>query len=1149
MVFCSFIRSKAFPVQIDFFQSSFSYLNNHSVAKFCPHHAKLFSYDGPHPSHHSSEFLSLSSGHYGLYFTMFNREADKHSQYRINVLKFEPFFVYIFPKIRTFISQLRLLGFNEQIFETLNEMKTKMRQTMKSRMKSRAARCPATQIVLLSKRAFSTAAKFDRQASTPLTPNVSPLIEDDVDISEDCMEDYKLSQLKKIDDLFANNEYTLIFPIYQSLKRNDIPLASVEMYNKVLKSILYRDLDNSLTLEDIETRLTNLLSVYQDFLSQANKELRPDYETYNLTIGGLLNGSLNAIEYQKTNNLPAALYNDSYVKSQEFALIAFELILSVKDFKKLDLMSLYPKIFAVWDQFPNLVNEELLTLIFDNLIKNSNDFEYYNKLISTAKEFKKVGILKTSEDAYGFILHVYNSYQEKAELFNKKQDYQIYESMIIELIRTGNFDVSTKFLDSILMGFKENYCSEDKEYVSDLISSYITEVSSRNLDEAYKLVKEFNAVSFIPELSMESQNDLINKMVNHYYLLESGRNESNHESVVESQQELYFKIWEIVQYNLIRRDFKLNNSLMSLVIDLNDYDNIYKLSKILLLSDELIDSQIFKKLLTYYYAGLNHNFTAYYDLILSLVEHQSQFYKSHGKLNDYFSDVVDFLVIPGQYPVQALLNSSMIKEVFDRFDLVNDKIYGLIKFSKHLIKSASEVNDDDFLKLLNYQSILINEFENPEMVYFNLDDDLTKFKSDLVEFFKQNEGRINQQSTNMLHTLTILSDEMTPVSSKPVVNIVPRINLRPLLNINYNLGARKFMQYLKLGYAFSDDTLRALINKNFLLTNMSKLNLKSFVKLYLKSEDSSLINDLIGQNFDKINIAVLKNLDVHESKIVDSLLRCLERSSNRYFFEIYQRQNFSLTETQLSKYLHILSKSGKNDEVIRLCEEQPNLLSKEENLVVYLLSLLTLGESSKFANMVKSTFNSKDTVAKLLANENLRTVIDDYYMVSGVEGKLFTPRKYKNAEVLASQIFNQLNNLKNLKALYKLNSKLININQQRIISSLLSKIHDYGLPYTQLLKFCKVSKITKISVRNFQKVIEIMTKLRDEKLLDLLFKKFFNGGITSYLKFDFFEILVTDAKDKLNLLKSFERSFTALNCEINLLKIDNIVVNNNMTPL
>lgn len=1145
MVFCSFIRAKCYPFNMKFFQSSASYMNNQSLTKHLGHYTKRFG-DGPHPSQHSGSYIIIGVGHYGLYYSIYNRETDKQRANGIDILYFNPLINFHIPIFQNTLFNFAYDNVNQGIYNHIHQLKMSSSNVFSS-------------FSMASKRSFSTVSSSHQKHSNnvnTIIPKLKELEEeyelkveatqyDKIDVAQ--VDDFETRQFSKINQLFREGDYELIYPIYQSLKRNDIAGTSIDFYNKVLKSLIYRNLNSKVELEEIEIKLTNILTVYQDILQHSCESLKPNTETFNLVSIALLDGSLNSIKYNKTANLPVILYNDSFVKSQEFIAIAVELLTSIKDFQTLNLNSIYPKLFPVLNHYPNLINQELLSLIFNNLIKDSNQFNYYNELIKLTEHFSKHGCLVSNKECYDFLFHVYGSYQKTADLskkFSSSMDFKIYESIIIQLIRTDNFEVATKFLDEILIQFRKNYSMTDKKSISNLISKYLAEVSNIDMEEAYKLMKEFNRVNFVPELSMELSNGMIDRFVQRYYSLEASKqkNESKISKYCEEQQRIYNCLWEIVNYNLVRKDFLVSSSLLSFSIDINDYDNIFKMTKILLLSDQLVDLTVVKKLLSYYSNGLQQNFEVYYDLMINIIEHQSKFYNDYRKLNDYFSEVVDFMIIPNnQSSFQTLINSPMVKEIFNKFDLVNDKIYGLIKLSKYFLSysQANNLSNDDLCKVLNYESILINQFEDPELVYINLDEDLTNFKNKLCSHFEENYNDLEYGTTHMINTLSFLEN-----SSEKKVNkkIQPIIDLTNLFNVNYHIGVYKFIENFKKDNTFSNGTLKILTDKEFLLNHLSRINLNKFVKMYLSCGDQSIVDTLLAQNIDKISIAILKNSkELPETTFNICLENCL-KSSNKYFFNLLNEAigEAPLDTVQVSKYLRILMKYEQYDTVQGIFDTNPDLVYVQSVLVTYLKFLLVTKQTDKFAKVVRDNFNDKDAMKSIMENDQLRSLINDFYFITKSDMRIPKKEKSHDIDQVADLLFSQLGDVSVLKSLFESNRKLININQQLVLGNLLNKITDYKLDYRIIWNFCNVSEITKLSVANFKKLVNIMFNLKDEASLNLLFQKFLNGQkISNYLKFDLFEILISNRQDKIEVLSLFKDCFKKLNNKVNLARIDN----------
>lgn len=1135
-------------MHFQFFQSSASYLNTQALTKYYQHYTRSYKGEGPHPSQHSKRFLSIDTGHFGLYYTLINRDAERHRNKQINIIKFDPLNLSVPLEVPKF-DKFFILGLNQNFSHHISALKSKSK--------------PSTLICSrnLSSSSLFANVSFDKDSATVV--DQTEIDEDDYDLSK-----FRTTQIKKIEEFYGSNNLMLIYPVYQSLTRNNLSLPSIDLYNKVLGSIINRDLNNQLNLEDIEIKLTNLLTVYQDLLNIADGNLKPNNDTFNILINGLLDGCLNSILIYQTNNNPAFLHNESYVKGQEFSVITLELILSIRDFQQLPLDIIYPKLFKILNAYPNLVNEGLLKVIFNNLIMNSKDFNYYDQLIQLTNQFQRFDILKSNKACYEFILHIYDNYKQvatKDSKFSLKNDYNLYKSLIIELIKTNNLEISTQFLDTVLLDFKKNYNKDLKPTICKLLSSYLKELSNHDLNQAYTLLTQFNKVSLIPELSMDLYNDMIDKFVRSYYQLESMKTEGNLNQICQDQQQLYYKIWYLIDYNLIRKDFEMNSSVVNLSIDLNDSDSIFKLTKAILINNDLMDLTVFKKLIKYYHKGLEYNFNNYYEVLVNLVSQQGELYKSHGKLNDYFSEVINQLIVSNnQFSFNQLINSLLIKDVFQTFDLVNDKIYGLIQFSKYLIeytdKNAMSISDLE--KVMHYQSLLINEFENPEIVYVNLDEDLTAFKQSLIDSFKTHYSAIEQYSDSMIDTMNYLQlpipGEMAMVPSPDLT-----LNLNLLMTVNYNQGMSKFINLFNQGNMFNYDTLFAIINKDFLLNHMKQIDFGKLVNnvVAVDSQNRDLMKLLIKENIDKVSIGILRNYEVQDMELMDLFLKNLQTSNNKYLFELVKNQvtAANLTEhfssKQMMGYLKILQNHGEFKQVEEILNSTlaPEAYSNEGLLAIYLQNLLLMNQYEKFSEIIRTKFANPESVKKVLKNDNLISLINEYYVVNNYETSFFNKDKSfdrKSTLELCSEVFNQMLNPDNLTVLYHQNKKLVNLNQQIIMKYVLTKLNQLKLSFNKISTACSILNIKKLSVDNLKLLIQNLTIMKDANNLSIIFNKLVPSGpsaeLGNYIKFNSWEILLNNHKpqEKLELLKMFESSFQQLNDGINLARLERVKATN-----
>lgn len=1025
-----FMHRACCPIyKLKFFQQTTHYSRfNKAVVKY---HFSFFA--RPHfasngPQNPSGKFFGLDIGHYGLYYSIFNRDGQKVDT--INILQFNP--IWINPLEIKFFENFFINDLNAGIYNDIENLKSR----------------------------FSTPLVFKRNLSTRRTGKltVQPILKDPrviegieelkTPVKEPEFEDTFLdSQIKLIEENFAQQNLELIYPIYQAITRNHLSLPTTELYNKVLKSLVNRNLNSNNTLQDIEIKLTNLLTVYQDFLKNSTRDLKPDNETFNLVINELMDGSLKVLTIRDSENLPNLIYNESFIKVQEFLLISMELMFSI-DIKKLDLDLIYPKMFRLLNNYPNLINKDILNLIFNNLIKNSSQFQYYNELIKLSKHFHQFEILSTNKQCYDFILHIYNQFKGNNELIdlNTSKNYEIYNTMIMELCKTNNVNVATKFLNDILNEYSHNYTNlvEVKGQISSILSNYLTQISNEDLNKAIELTNDFRRVNYLPELTMEYHNHLIDLLIQNYY-------KSSNEVDLYN---IYKQIWSIVDYNLVRKDFKLSSSLISFALNLNDHDNIFKLTKMIILNDELIDPITFKNLLSYYREQP--------PVLTNLIEHQAKYYSDFEKLNDYLCDVVNFINTPNMF--NYLVNSFMIRDAFTLVDLTKDKIYGIVQVSKFFINHIenNDVSIEDLTKVMNLQAMLIEQFEDPELIYINLDEDLTNFKNKLIENFQQNVGKL-ASSTVSIQNVSRLYD--IPVETKKA-NITPIVDLSVLININNHLGVQKFIELFDKGFRFNDLTLSMVINKKMTLEN---LNWDKFIDLIKHNEQ--LVLQLISQGNDNITVKTIGKVTM-TNPVYEELLKSVSNSDNLYFYEKFKGISHSTEQ----------------------------LVSKAKLMIKF-------NDFNALNELISSNPNMKNEIQTLIRSD------------------------------VSTGLIRFLEDDEKLMKFYSSHNKLVN--QQKLINDLLTRLTTLGnVKLEKLIHGLKVIKLNYFNVDNFVRFIRLLTSTNQQSTLSILLQKVINlGNIGGLIKFHGLEILVK-AQDTTRLINELKQSFTALNCEINLLKIE-----------
>lgn len=1077
MVFANFIKLAQRSEKIQFFLSSYPYLNSNSLIQFNNFFNTRFFNEDPHPSSTSRRFLSIDSGHYGLYYAIFNHDGEKNNNNYNNNNQTACLHdlagnthhdcIYVDEGSRFFISKI-----NQDIFHNIVHLKGITRDYLSTLAIIRPKHCTA----ICPKRHFSTA----KIQAVP-TPEIP--VQEEVKPEEIPFETTLLhTQTKQIHDIFHNysspEELNMIYPLYQSLKRNDIRFPSIELYNIVLMSINNRSLDSEQTTEDIESKLTNLLTVYQDTLmataSEANQCLKPDFNTFSIVLQGIFQGSIDTIKLGNLSQMPQAKYNETFVKAQEYCQLGLDLLMSIKNPENLHLDAFLPNLITILNIHPNLINKDILQRLLSLSESDCQDPQYYIGLVSLSKYFRFFEeINMNNEETYNFITSVYDRYKSLAVKhdFSSASEYQIYSVLIQSLVQNNNFALATKFLDKILQDYKcqvdSNHSSKlnasiapSKKQVSDVISVYLESIihlgSLDNLNKAYNLLNKFKEVPYIPELSVSLYNEMINNFIHQYNLLESEKSSVNNQSrlseILDIQKSYYNTIWKLYNYLAIRKDYQslgssnltslmINNKkigcrdfLLSFSVDLGDHEKVFQLIKEILLKNHLVyDMNVLKKTCSYLYHGSKVNNNQYYfDLLWNLIETQSSHYDMKSQnFNQYLSETVNFLIMvdnegrSNNHSIDLLLNSLMINKAFKDFRLQSDNIYGLLMVSKLLMsyinQNMARLDAVRLFKIAQYQSYLINEFEDTENYYMELSEEIKNFKLELEQNFKTiitlsktfNDFKYSNDMIDACRNF----DEINLVINNSEVSVKEidldyNLNLSYLLNINYNVGVERFVELFKKGYKFSELTWATIINQNFLtevLEKNSTIKIDLFVNRILSlnldhSKRTQLLLSLIGYNIDKINIHVLKTLmnqhqDVLQNDIVLlTLARSLSTSDNKYFGQIVG-DNFSAlfainpSRLWLDEYFKYLIKNNKESMVY-------DFINSDVSTFIYGLDLknskidqsyfetisnvfFKLNKIDEFATMFKHYISSPGDQDILLASNKLLGVFMNYYIRSG----------------------------------------------------------------------------------------------------------------------------------------------------------------------
>ncbi|KAK6198818.1 RNase P subunit [Scheffersomyces amazonensis] len=938
MVFMNLIRHSKYPTnyrdKIQFFQNS--YLNHYttSLVRYNFFYNRRWDNEGPHPSNPGeSHFLSIDNGHYGLYYSMYNHDAERKQQ------QFEDeryILEYLLRESKRFqctlwcenVSQLKksTVIFIQQFNLDINHSFDTLKRFLYTSLSSNHSHIKFT-------KPYQSQYQFNQVRHFTTTTTKKDAVTEDAKIIElidessapkptktfeQSLLDTQIAGITQIYSTYTQPEdLNMIYPLYQSLKRNQLTLPNIELYNIVLNSIIKRSLDSEFSLEAIENKLTTLLTIYQDILTSG---LKPNHDTYNLILNTLLEGAIDCHNLTSNNQLH---YAEIITKRQEFSKIAIDLYSSIMSLDKVDLSLIIPKLVNVLNINPDLLNTEVIETIAKQIKQlEILTFEDLKSFIKLSSNFTQFNVFEG--DSSQLLIHDYikNLYEIYCEYQNKDADEFIIYSLLVEsLIHNKQLSLASQFLDDILIDYKKSLSLDNtpsKLQLSNLLSSYlksIINVESDKLFKAHELIKQFNNISYLPDLSVHVYNTLISK-----YLCEIPINDINDKH--------YKIVYELYDFVAIRKDYQDTKTiqfmkedgyicrelLLNKAIELGDHERIFQILKEILLKNHLIyDIMIFKNVLNYLFNGVLYNRPDdepfnhyYYGLVWNLIENQAVHYESNPRdLADYLAEYLQYVIIPPysgtvngievdinrqqqitNYNIQLIMNSLFINKLIDEIDIQRDNMFGLITISKFLMSYNSGgdgiENDNEnhnysttMTKIIEFQAKLINQFEDCDNHYLQLGEEVETFRDELINHFSTlmitHDQYKLELTTSMIEACKLLgiSIEDKNKNKKGSLNKSNyNVNLSYLLNVNYKLGINKFIDLFFKGYNFSCMTWEIIINYNFIneyLDRNSHITRREFIKrIWTSNIDHDLkvelMSRLMALRSDKVNIKLIEML-------------------------------------------------------------------------------------------------------------------------------------------------------------------------------------------------------------------------------------------------------------------------------------------------
>lgn len=1001
----------------------------------------------------------IPAGHYGLYVALFSQELRKE-RHPVGTEKSGFLVVYAPEGARLFAPEFVISRANQRIH---NDIRT-LRSVAKDLLSAVAVVKPRYSLGQFCQlRAFSTSAALRRkkQNHTYLSENVPVTPLDNVELTlnvedEHFKESLLASLLSKVVSIFTHHtdsaELNTIYPLFQSLRRHDIDLPSVHEYNIVLKSICQRALDSERTLQNIELKLTTLLTVFQDLLDACarNPALLPNAETYKTIFPCIFDGVIHTLELSTEPHVTAHKHTECLNKATEYLLVGSDLLLSIKNKDELDMEQLLPRLCACLLALPHMITKDLCALAVSYSSTRSPEYRFYQHLITLAQHFARSDTLAMDKkQIYGFVSGVYATYKEQLQLVPALAagEFDVYRALVEALVASGNLPVASKFIDQILHEFRDLMASGKtikSLEISALLSTYLEALMSSERPEdlltSFTLINKFCQVAYLPELSASVYNNMINRLVKRYGQLEFEKRSSSGDAtsaLAEQQVDVYDKIWWLYNYVVVRKDFQptghkksnltkqisCRDTLLSLSLDLGDHLNIARLIKEILVKDHLIgDWNVSKKLYQYLQNGsVAHGNDYYQNVLWSVVEQQARHFSDDSReLNALLSEHVDFLLFDDPRTFGRVLNLMMVFNAFQKFDLLTDNAYGLMSVSSYLMSVVPKrlLSDAETVKVLQYQACLVNEFENPDHCYTELSPELRNLKTYSASFFSlvfSNVTSGSQLTTEILQAASTM--DMTCSSGSGVISPANfELDVLAQLKLNFEHGLELFLTYFNQGYCFTAETWNALMTQNFAMDVLEKEHfflIRDFVaRLFLSSSAAAHLTSLVALNNDKVTIKVVQTL-VKEGRnellgnddVLCAIVAHATLTDNKYFLKVLADNvdHIYLLNSRVAWVTELFRKfnaSCMSQTVVSFVDTHASLLSEldiRHETASELISVVTdaffnENMTERASLLFETLFVGRANSSVLVQSDKLLGCLFKYYIASGAHDTIL--RKY-----------------------------------------------------------------------------------------------------------------------------------------------------------
>ncbi|CCE62635.1 hypothetical protein TPHA_0C04870 [Tetrapisispora phaffii CBS 4417] len=731
------------------------------------------------------------------------------------------------------------------------------------------------------------------------------------------------SHSQKIKENFNNENYEIILPLYQSIKRNDC-IPSLETYYQIIFSIINRKFDSN----DINYKMYQILSIYEDIIIK--HKMKPTEDIYNLILQSLFTSS---IKLKNTKN------------GLDFYRIAIEIFLQIHSKYNLSNDLVIKNLLIATNCYPNVDSKLMNTEKLINTINSIPTFSieqnykfYYNSLINYS-------ILKN--DLYSFN-KLSTDYELLIEDFTTKRnnnlitdDYQIWSLIILgNILIKGDINYATQIFETKLNEISS--LTSNKNEIFQLVKNFILSVSIVNPNHGYELLSTFKSnISWFPDfdyyfylrlLNYSLKDwDLTKKYYNSLYALplpeKVEKSDIFNDNYIFDNKTLLSDDMDInencIHDFLIAQAFQCSDSEMiqnliheSIVKkfkfnDLKTYEVVFEIFKG---NKNIYSDDFIKSFIELHGDLIKEEYFKERNLISNDMEHEEMFHTHNLTILDSFVNLILQKKIYGETNETSIFTSKFFKSYCNLSNIFNVYTLTNLKICINHINKDLLTNSYDYSSILDFYSKMILKINRVDLllnIHGNLNEgngiennknsnDILKINFDplLLNSFNEFKVQVHDEFKEFMNKYKDLHFEPSLLSSSVSQAIklfdfstdidhyftgnlgdwdksYP-ISLGPVIRKSEHTGIREFNQLYKNGYKFDFETYRALFSSKNLSTFLTKDMVINAVKTCMAEHQVLELKNLIklmvhNLNLDSIRSLILKDKDILSDNLINNL--------------------------------------------------------------------------------------------------------------------------------------------------------------------------------------------------------------------------------------------------------------------------------------